>query len=146
AMQLLSGLGQLAAAVRPLDTDILYQFIQSQELVGKIDDAIDLRAIWSRADPAVDPLYAFHVPGTIEDLMRYWPRMVKVYNTEGAGILNVTVQPLPPRTPARSPRRSMKTAPRGSTRCRSSPAMTPPAMLRETATRRSTGSSRRARP
>jgi len=92
AMQLLSGLGQLAGSSSSSDTDILYQFIQSQELVGKIDDAIDLRAIWSRADPAVDPLYAFHVPGTIEDLMRYWPRMVKVYNTEGAGILNVTVQ------------------------------------------------------
>lgn len=82
AMQLLSGLGQLAGSSSSSDTDILYQFIQSQELVGKIDDAIDLRAIWSRADPAVDPLYAFHVPGTIEDLMRYWPRMVKVYNTE----------------------------------------------------------------
>ena len=95
AMQLLSGLGQLGSSSSS-DTDILYQFIQSQELVSKIDANIDLRQIWSRADPALDPIYAFHAPGTIEDLMRYWPRMVKVYNTQGAGILNVAVQAFSP--------------------------------------------------
>lgn len=92
AMQLLSGLGELTGNSSSSDTDILYQFIQSQELVGKINAAIDLRRIWSRADPGRDPVFAYHPPGTIEDLMDYWPRRVKVYNTDGPGILNVTVE------------------------------------------------------
>lgn len=96
ALQLLSGIGQLGVSSSSSDTDILYQFIQSQELVSKIDAKINLRKIWSQADPAVDPVFAYHTPGTIEDLMRYWPRMVKVYNDSGTGILNVQVQAFNP--------------------------------------------------
>ena len=76
------------------DTDILYQFIQSQELVGRIDAKIDLRGIWSKAGPDADPYFSYHPPGTIEDLMAYWPRMVKVYSD--SGIINVQVQAFTP--------------------------------------------------
>ena len=96
ALQLLSGIGQLGVSSSSSDTDILYQFIQSQELVSKIDAKINLRKIWSQADPQIDPVFAYHPPGTIEDLMRYWPRMVKVYNDSGTGILNVQVQAFNP--------------------------------------------------
>ena len=96
ALQLLSGIGQLGMSSSSSDTDILYQFIQSQELVGTIDAALDLRKIWSQADPQRDPVFAYHTPGTIEDLMRYWPRMVKVYNDSGTGIINVQVQAFNP--------------------------------------------------
>jgi len=96
ALQLLSGIGQLGMSSSSSDTDILYQFIQSQELVSTIDEALDLRKIWSKADPQRDPVFAYHAPGTIEDLMRYWPRMVKVYNDSGTGIINVQVQAFTP--------------------------------------------------
>lgn len=96
ALQLLSGIGQLGVSSSSSDTDILYQFIQSQELVSKIDAKINLRKIWSQADPRIDPVFAYHPPGTIEDLMSYWPRMVKVYNDSGTGILNVQVQAFNP--------------------------------------------------
>ncbi len=96
ALDMLSGIGGLGLTSSSSDTDILYQFIQSQELVSRIDTAIDLRKIWSRADPAVDPVFVYHPPGTIEDLMGYWPRMVKVYNDSGTGILNVQVQAFTP--------------------------------------------------
>jgi capsular polysaccharide transport system permease protein len=96
ALQLLSGIGQLGVSSSTSDTDILYQFIQSQELVSKIDAEIDLRKIWSKADPKNDPVFAYHPPGTIEDLMHYWPRMVKVFNDSGTGILNVQVQAFSP--------------------------------------------------
>lgn len=78
------------------DTDILYNFIQSQELIRLIDNELDLRAIWSKADPKVDPIFAYHAPGSIEDLTKYWARMVKVYNDDGSGLIDMTVQAFTP--------------------------------------------------
>lgn len=78
------------------DTNILYNFIQSQELVHVIDDKLDLQTLWSKADPDVDPVFAFHAPGSIEDLTRYWGRMVKVYSDSGSGLIDMTVQAFTP--------------------------------------------------
>lgn len=96
ASDLLGGLARLAGTSSSSDTDILYQFIQSQELVGVIDGELGLRQIWSNGDPALDPWFSYHPPGTIEDLTAYWPRMVKVYNDSGTGIVNVEVQAFTP--------------------------------------------------
>ncbi|WP_246139579.1 capsule biosynthesis protein [Falsiphaeobacter marinintestinus] len=73
------------------DTDILYEFLQGQELVGAIDADLDLRNIWSKADPDVDPIFAYHPPGTIEDLTAYWARMVKIYYDPGTGLIDLRV-------------------------------------------------------
>ena len=69
------------------DSEILYQFIQGQEIVGEIDKSIDLRAIWSK--PANDPVFAYHAPGTIEDLMFHWSRMVNVSFDSASGLIEV---------------------------------------------------------
>ncbi|MEM6825895.1 MAG: capsule biosynthesis protein [Pseudomonadota bacterium] len=70
------------------DADILYEFLTSQELVAAIDTSLDLRALWSR--PVVDdPVFAFHPSGTVEDLLRYWQRMVRVSYDSGTGILTL---------------------------------------------------------
>ncbi|OWV39265.1 hypothetical protein CDZ95_27085 [Mameliella alba] len=69
------------------DTDILYEFLQSQKLVEDIDAEIDLRAIWSK--PSGDPVFAFDNDGTIEDLVEHWNRMVKIYYDDGAGLIEV---------------------------------------------------------
>ncbi|MBL4811245.1 MAG: capsule biosynthesis protein [Rhodobacteraceae bacterium] len=74
------------------DTDILYQYIQSQELVRAVDNQLDLRNMWSKADPEIDPIFSYHPPGTIEDLVLYWQRMVSVYNDSGTGLINIEVQ------------------------------------------------------
>ena len=73
------------------DTDILYEFLQSQELVRRIDTDLDLREMWARADPQVDPVFAYHAPGTIEDLVDYWPRMVRISYDSGSGLLDLRV-------------------------------------------------------
>lgn len=77
------------------DTDILYRFIQSPDLVRTVNERVDLRAMWAKADPSVDPVYAFHPPGTIEDVVEYWGRMVKVYS-DGAGLIDLEVQAFTP--------------------------------------------------
>ncbi len=71
------------------DSDILYEFIQSQNLVASIDGQLDLRGIWSKADPGTDPVFAYHPPGTIEDLLDHWERMVKIYYDSGTGLIEL---------------------------------------------------------
>ncbi|TFL17104.1 capsule biosynthesis protein [Jannaschia formosa] len=78
------------------DTDILYSFIQSQELVRQVERDLNLREIWTRVPPEQDPIFAYHPPGTIEDLTEYWNRMVKVYNDGTTGLLELRVQAFTP--------------------------------------------------
>jgi capsular polysaccharide transport system permease protein len=91
AIEMLGGIAELSGSSSS-DTDILYKFIQSQELALSVDRQLDLRAIWSKADPEEDPVFAFHPPGTVEDLVAYWRRMVRVYNDSGSGLIDLEVQ------------------------------------------------------
>ncbi|WP_146636293.1 capsule biosynthesis protein [Nioella nitratireducens] len=88
AMDILGGLTSMSGSSSS-DTDILYQFLTSQDLVERVDEQLDLRSIWSRVDPAVDPIYAYHAPGSIEDLVAHWERQVRVrYNS---GLIDIEV-------------------------------------------------------
>jgi len=93
ALEVLGGITQLSGSSSS-DTDILYEFLQSQKLVADIDAKIDLRAMWSK--PENDPYFAFDESGTIEDLVSYWNRMVKIYYDDGAGLIEVRVQAFDP--------------------------------------------------
>jgi capsular polysaccharide transport system permease protein len=90
AIELLGSVTDLSGS-SSTDTDILFEFLQSQELVAAIDEKLDLRSIWSKADPQVDPVFAYHPPGTIEDLVDHWDRMVKVYYDSGTGLIDLRV-------------------------------------------------------
>lgn len=93
AFELLSGLGNLSGTSSS-DTDILYEFIQSQKLVSDIDRDIDLRAIWSK--PENDPVFALPDETSIEDLVSYWERMVRLSYGVGSGLLEVEVRAFAP--------------------------------------------------
>ena len=73
------------------DADILYLFIQSQNLVAKIDADLDLRSIWSKVDPEQDPVFAYHPPGTVEELLEHWQRKVKVVYDTSTGLIELRV-------------------------------------------------------
>ena len=72
------------------DSDILYEFIRSQELVTSIDETLDLRRRYS-LHAAQDPLMSFDTDGTIEDLTDYWQRMVRVSYDSASGLLELRV-------------------------------------------------------
>ena len=59
------------------DTDILYEFIQSQEMVDRINANLDLTRIYS-GNIEHDPVFSYDPAGSIEDLVEYWTRMVKM--------------------------------------------------------------------
>lgn len=84
---LLGGLSNLSTSGAS-DTDVLYEFIQSQELVQSIDKTLDLRGQFS-AYADQDPIFAFDSDGTIEDLVAYWRRMVHISYDSSSGLIEV---------------------------------------------------------
>lgn len=88
AVELLGGITELSGSSSS-DTDILYEYIQSQKLVALLNDELDLESIWSRPD--YDPVFAYNPSGTIEDLVDYWSRMVKIYYDSGSGLIEIRV-------------------------------------------------------
>jgi capsular polysaccharide transport system permease protein len=79
------------------DTDILYQFIQSQDLVARVDARLDLRAHYA-APYEIDPVFALAPGSSIEQLVRYWERMVKIYYEPGTGLIELSVRAFDPET------------------------------------------------
>lgn len=73
------------------DTDILFEYIRSGDLVRILDDAFDLRRIFA-TNSVTDPVFAFDPDGTIEDLTRYWRRMLRVSYDPSTGLLSVSVR------------------------------------------------------
>ncbi len=94
AIDLLGGLSGVSSG-RATDSDILYEFIQSQEMVQRVDARLNLRRLFSK--PARDPLFAFDPTGSIEDLRDYWQRMVKVSYDAGTGLIDIRVTAFDPR-------------------------------------------------
>ena len=81
--ELLGGLGSLVGASNSSgsDTDILYKFIQSRDLVERVNQRIDLRAVWSK--PEHDSIFRFNGNDSLEDLLAEWERKVRVYYDNG---------------------------------------------------------------
>ncbi|MEO1188151.1 MAG: sugar transporter, partial [Pseudomonadota bacterium] len=94
AVEILGGLTQLSGSSSS-DTDILYEFIQSQQLVRQIDERMDLRTQFSQHHE-IDPIFSFDPDGTIEDLVDYWSRMVKIYYDTGSGLIELQAKAFDP--------------------------------------------------
>ncbi|WP_235929219.1 sugar transporter, partial [Cereibacter sphaeroides] len=96
ALDLLGGLSSfgLTGGGSASDSDILYQFIQSQELVQRINERIDLRAIYSK--PGFDPVFSFDPDGGIEDLVDYWKDMVRISYDSTTGLIELRVHAFTP--------------------------------------------------
>ncbi|MBV7380180.1 sugar transporter [Maritimibacter dapengensis] len=90
----LTGLAQFAGAAGvsgALDSDILYEFIQSQELVRRVNESLDLWTHFSQHYEQ-DPLFALKPGGTIEDLHDFWGRVVHVDFDSNTGLIGLEVQ------------------------------------------------------
>lgn len=75
------------------DTDILYDYLQSQPLVSDIHGQLDLASIWSRPGArwaSGDPLFAYGGT-TIEDLVEEWGRKVRVSYDSTTSLITVRV-------------------------------------------------------
>lgn len=92
-LSMLTGLSSLTGS-SSADTDIIYNYINSQQVVTEINAELDLRAIWSK--PAGDFVYRLDDTGSIEDLVDYWRSMVKVYYDSSTRLIEVQVRAFDP--------------------------------------------------
>ncbi|MBD3665152.1 capsule biosynthesis protein [Sulfitobacter sp. TSTF-M16] len=90
AIELLGGITELSGSSSS-DTDILYAYLTSQELVSKVDARVDLRDIWSKPGVDQDPIFAFDPDGTIEDLQSHWERKISIVYDSGTGLIDLEV-------------------------------------------------------
>jgi capsular polysaccharide transport system permease protein len=77
------------------DTDILFDYIRSQEIVEAIDADLDLRTLFNRAAPR-DFYFSLGEDPSIEALLGQWRRMVQVDLESSAGIIHVRVNAFAP--------------------------------------------------
>ncbi|WP_299728141.1 capsule biosynthesis protein [uncultured Tateyamaria sp.] len=90
AVELLGGVTELSGS-SSADTDILYAYLTSQELVSKVNARLDLSAIWSRVPVSADPVFAYDPAGTIEDLLAHWQRKISIIYDSGTRLIDVRV-------------------------------------------------------
>lgn len=98
ASELLGGLAKFASSSGGgSDADILYEFIQSQDLVQRVNDRVDLVSIYSSHWPG-DPLFALWPSASIEDLVWYWNRIVRISYDQSSGLIELRVLAFDPAT------------------------------------------------
>ncbi len=93
AIDLLGGLTSLSATSSS-DNDILHEFIHSQKLVSDVDQALDLKQLWSR--PQNDVIFSIQSDAAIEQLGLYWNRMVRISTSRSSGLIEVEVRAFDP--------------------------------------------------
>ncbi|KAF0674588.1 sugar transporter [Profundibacterium mesophilum] len=96
ATELLGGLAQFAGAGAGSDASILYEFIQSQEMVELINSELDLYAIYAQ-NWEQDPVFSLWPDATIEDLLWFWQRMVQISFDQSSGLIELRVLAFDPR-------------------------------------------------
>ncbi len=95
AAGILGALTQVGGGGSASDTDILFDYIRSQEMVAAVDKRLDLRRIYNRAAPG-DFWFTLGDDPSIEALTAEWQRMVQVDFESHAGIIQVRAKAFTP--------------------------------------------------
>ena len=91
ASDLVGGLSAFMGGTGSTNTDVLFEFMQSQEIVERINARIDLVAHYSQTWPG-DPVFSIWPDAQIEDLLWYWRRMVRLSYDRNSGLIDMQVR------------------------------------------------------
>ena len=97
---LLGGFLQFSGGALSSESDILYEYIRSREIVEQVNKSIDLRGHYSRHYPT-DWFFSVPAEGVIEDLAEFWQQMVNVDFDQATGLISLRVTALDPETAKR---------------------------------------------
>ncbi len=97
ASELMGGLGSLLGSPVQGNADLLFEYVQSQEIVERIDAIFDLRAHYGATWPR-DPIFSIWPGSTIEDLHWFWNRMVRITYDKATGLILVQVRARDPQS------------------------------------------------
>lgn len=95
SVDIFGGLAALGGKGSATDTDILYQYIRSHDMVEAVEEKVDLREMFARNWPT-DFVFAFNPSGTIEDLTEYWAKQIQVYYDNNSGLITMNVRAFAP--------------------------------------------------
>ncbi len=87
---MLGGLISFAGASVSRDSDVLYAFIQSQQMVETVAGRTDLVGHYTQ-HWQVDPLFSLWPSASVEDLLWYWQRVVRMSYDQSTGLIEVQV-------------------------------------------------------
>jgi capsular polysaccharide transport system permease protein len=90
ATDLLGGIAQFAGGGTGGDADILFEFIESQEMVQRLNGDLDLFAHFS-APYRRDPVFSLNPNASTEDLVEHWRRIVRVSFDQSSGLIDLRV-------------------------------------------------------
>jgi len=91
ASELMGGLSSLVGAGSQGHADLLFEFVQSQEIVERISQEFELRDHYSQTWP-MDPAFSLWPKATIEDLLWFWGRMVRITYDKSSGLILLQVR------------------------------------------------------
>lgn len=97
---LLGGFLQFSGGALSSESDILYEYIRSREIVEQVNKSIDLRGHYSSHYPT-DWFFSVPAEGVIEDLAEFWQQMVNVDFDQATGLISLRVTALDPETAKR---------------------------------------------
>jgi capsular polysaccharide transport system permease protein len=90
AAEMLGGLASFVGGGSDGEADMLYQYIQSQDLVAAIDERLDLKGHYT-THYDTDPVFSLKPGVTIEGLLDYWQRIVRVSYDSTTGLITLNV-------------------------------------------------------
>ncbi|MEP2716412.1 sugar transporter [Pseudophaeobacter sp.] len=97
ANDLLGGLSSFTGTSAASDSDILFEFIQSPEMVEVVDRVVDLRSHYSQHWP-VDWAFSIWPDATQEEMLWYWKRIVGISFDSSSGLIEVQALAFDPET------------------------------------------------
>ncbi|WP_172684833.1 sugar transporter [Phaeobacter sp. 11ANDIMAR09] len=80
-----------------MDADILFEYIQSQEIVSEVESKLDIRNHYSSNWPS-DFLFSIWPDATSEELNWFWQRFVNLSYDKSSGLIEVQVLAFDPQT------------------------------------------------
>ncbi|MFY0312376.1 sugar transporter [Leisingera sp. D0M16] len=95
ASELLGGLANFTGTSTASDSDILYEFIQSQEMMAAVEARAGLRAHYSRYWPR-DWAFSIWPDASAEDMAWFWQRIARIAYDSGSGLIEVQVTAFDP--------------------------------------------------
>lgn len=95
ASELVGGLSAFVSSSSTSNADVLHEFIQSQQIVQRVQARLDIRAHYA-AHWQHDPVFALWPDANIEDLLWFWRRVVRVSYDKASGLMNLQVRAYTP--------------------------------------------------
>ncbi|WP_417598102.1 sugar transporter [Pararhodobacter oceanensis] len=91
ATEIAGGLSSIIGGPSSTNGDVLYAYIQSQQIVRRVQEQLDLRAHYAQ-NWRSDPVFSIWPDATIEDLFWFWGRVVRVSYDKASGLMSVQVR------------------------------------------------------